>query len=127
MIIQNMGSENKADISFTVTHEDYIDAKDILEETIESIRKDPNDNGFADAIVVADDSIAKVTIVGRGMRSQSGVATRMFRTLAEKNINIQMISTSEIKISVVIDANYAELAVRALHEEFLENQEPRLE
>ena len=68
--------------------------------------------------MIGDDSIAKVTIVGVGMRSHAGVATKMFETLAHENINIQMISTSEIKVSVVIDERYIELAVRSLHQAF---------
>jgi aspartate kinase len=68
--------------------------------------------------VEADESISKVSIVGVGMRSHAGVATKMFQTLAQEGINIQMISTSEIKVSVVIDAKYTELAVRVLHDAF---------
>jgi aspartate kinase len=72
--------------------------------------------------VTGDDRMAKISLVGLGMRSHSGIAAKMFRTLAEEGINIQMISTSEIKISVVVDEKYAELAVRALHKAFeLEN------
>jgi aspartate kinase len=68
--------------------------------------------------ITGDDRMAKISIVGLGMRSHSGIAAKMFRTLAEEGINIQMISTSEIKISVVIDEKYAELAVRVLHKAF---------
>jgi aspartate kinase len=109
MIIQNMSEDGYTDISFTV-------AKDDLERAIKAI------SGVAKNIgaqkVLSATNIAKVSIVGMGMRSHSGVAHRMFKTLADKNINIMMISTSEIKISCVIELEYVELAVRSLHKEF---------
>ncbi|MYD44266.1 MAG: aspartate kinase [Gammaproteobacteria bacterium] len=111
MIVQNVSVEGHTDFSFTVKRADYLRAKDLLEQSV-------RDNGFNECTVTGDDSIAKVTIVGVGMRSHAGVATTMFETLANENINIQMISTSEIKISVVIDERYVELAVRSLHDAF---------
>jgi aspartate kinase len=110
MIIQNLSKDGKTDFSFTVHRNDYARVTDLLKSTVL-----PN-LGVTD--VVGDTKICKVSIVGIGMRSHVGVASRMFRCLSEEGINIQMISTSEIKTSVVIDEKYMELAVRALHKAF---------
>ncbi len=110
MIIQNVSTEGITDISFTVPGGDVSK----VEGEVEKIAEEIGAGG-----VTIDASIAKVSIVGVGMQSHSGVAARMFKTLAEENINILMISTSEIKVSCVIDSKYSELAVRALHECFL--------
>jgi len=109
MIIQNTGHDGTTDFSFTVGRGDYEKTMSILEEVRAHIGAREIDG---------DRSMAKVSVVGVGMRSHPGVASRMFRTLAEEGINIQMISTSEIKISVVIDEKYLELAVRVLHKAF---------
>ncbi|GAB2902477.1 aspartate kinase [Uliginosibacterium flavum] len=109
MIIQNVGQDGSTDFSFTVPRGEYERATAILEgvKTHMGARE-----------VRGDRTMAKVSVVGVGMRSHVGIASRMFRTLAEEGINIQMISTSEIKISVVIDEKYLELAVRVLHKAF---------
>ncbi|VUD51839.1 Aspartate kinase [Thalassocella blandensis] len=109
VIVQNVAADNNNDLTFTVHRNDVEKAASILEDISEELgaRK-----------VVTDDKIAKVSIVGVGMRSHAGVASRMFSALANENINIQMITTSEIKISVIIDEKYLELAVRALHSAF---------
>ncbi|MDR9425399.1 MAG: aspartate kinase [Pseudomonadota bacterium] len=113
MIVQNVGEDNKTAFTFTVHRNDFKRAQDVLRGTSAEI-------GAGE--VGGDTKIAKVSIVGVGMRSHAGVATRMFEALANEGINIQMISTSEIKVSVVIDEKYLELAVRALHSAFeLEN------
>ena len=109
MIIQNAGEHGTTDFSFTVPRGEFRRATEILEEVKTHIGA---------ARVEADDKVAKVSIVGVGMRSHCGVATTMFRTLAEEGINIQLISTSEIKVSVLIDEKYLELAVRVLHKAF---------
>jgi aspartate kinase len=109
MIIQNVGHDGTTDFSFTVGRGDLEKAAKILEGVKEHIGA---------RAIEADKSMAKVSVVGVGMRSHPGVASRMFRTLAEEGINIQMISTSEIKISVAIDEKYLELAVRVLHKAF---------
>ena len=109
MIIQNVGHDGTTDFSFTVNRPDYDKAVKILEGVQSHI-------GARE--IRGDRTMAKVSIVGVGMRSHPGVASRMFRTLAEEGINIQMISTSEIKISVAIDEKYLELAVRVLHRAF---------
>ena len=109
MIVQNVGADNHTDFTFTVHRNDFKRAKDILTRTGEAL-------GARE--VAGDSKIAKVSIVGVGMRSHAGVATKMFEVLSNEGINIQMISTSEIKISVVIDEKYLELAVRALHSVF---------
>jgi aspartate kinase len=109
MILQNVSAEGLTDFTFTVHRNDYDQALN----TLKSIAKSLNATGVA-----GSENIAKVSIVGVGMRSHAGVASRMFASLAEENINIQMISTSEIKVSVVIDEKYLELAVRALHSTF---------
>ena len=110
MIIQNVGHDGTTDFSFTVNRSEYNRALDILENKVK-----PHVGARA---VVGDNKICKVSAVGVGMRSHPGVASKMFRTLAEEGINIQMISTSEIKISVVVDEKYLELAVRILHKTF---------
>jgi aspartate kinase len=110
MIIQNVGHDGTTDFSFTVNRGDYVRAKKMLEDQI-----GPHVSARA---VDGDNKICKVSAVGVGMRSHPGVASKMFRTLAEEGINIQMISTSEIKISVVVDEKYLELAVRTLHKAF---------
>ncbi|MFC4487381.1 aspartate kinase [Tepidiphilus baoligensis] len=109
MIVQNVGHDGATDFSFTV-------AKNDLKRVLEILERVKNDLGARQ--VIGDKSVCKVSLVGVGMRSHPGVAAKMFRTLAEEGINIQMISTSEIKISVVIDEKYLELAVRALHKAF---------
>jgi len=109
MIVQNIGSEDSNDFTFTVHRNDFERARSILETAAEKLKAKE---------VVGDDDIAKVSIVGVGMRSHAGVASRMFKALAKENINIKMISTSEIKISVVIEEKYLELAVRSLHTAF---------
>ncbi len=106
MIIQNVGYDGKADIDFTVPVGDLNDAKVVMDNFIKESEVDE---------VTYDENICKVSIVGVGMKSHSGVAAKAFATMASENININMISTSEIKISMVIAERYAELAVRALH------------
>ena len=110
MIIQNVGHDGSTDFSFTVNRAEYARARKMLEDQIK-----PHVGARA---IEGDNKICKVSAVGVGMRSHPGVASRMFRTLAEEGINIQMISTSEIKISVVVDEKYLELAVRVLHRAF---------
>ena len=109
MIVQNVGEDNKTAFTFTVHRNDFRRAQDVLRGISTEI-------GAGE--VGGDTKIAKVSIVGVGMRSHAGVATKMFEALSNEGINIQMISTSEIKISVVIDEKYLELAVRALHSAF---------
>ncbi len=109
MIIQNVGHDGSTDFSFTVNRSEYPKALAILEQVKTHIGA---------RSITGDNKICKVSAVGVGMRSHPGIASRMFRTLAEEGINIQMISTSEIKISVVVDEKYLELAVRALHKAF---------
>jgi len=110
MIVQNVGRDGTTDFSFTVNRGEFVRAHKILEEQIK-----PHVGARE---VTGDNRMAKVSVVGVGMRSHVGIASKMFRTLAEEGINIQMISTSEIKISVVIDEKYLELAVRVLHRAF---------
>lgn len=109
MIVQNVSEAGLTDFTFTVTKADFKKALAITKETAREVEAGD---------VVTDENISKISIVGLGMRSHAGVATKMFQTLAKEGINIQMISTSEIKISVVVDAKYTELAVRVLHEVF---------
>lgn len=109
MIVQNVSADQNTDFTFTVARDDYDQALAILKRVAEDIGADD---------VSGDNKIAKLSIVGVGMRSHAGVASKMFRVLADESINIQMISTSEIKISVVFDEKYLELAARALHEAF---------
>ena len=116
VIIQNVAHDGRTDFSFTVHRNDYARTMDLLKTQVLP------DTGAAE--VAGDPKICKVSIVGIGMRSHVGVASKMFRTLSEEGINIQMITTSEIKTSVVIDEKYMELAVRALHKAFELEQEP---
>ena len=110
VIIQNVSHDGRTDFSFTVHRNEYARAMELLRGTVAP--------ALGATQVLGDPKICKVSIVGIGMRSHVGVASRMFRTLSEEGINIQMISTSEIKTSVVIDEKYMELAVRALHKAF---------
>lgn len=110
MILQNQSVAGYTDFTFTVSRGDYARALDILKTTVQ-----PH---IGAKEILGDPKVCKVSIVGVGMRSHAGVASKMFRTLSEEGINIQMISTSEIKVSVVIDEKYMELAVRALHKAF---------
>jgi len=111
MIIQTSSTEKGyADMAFTVPKSDFAKTLQLVKQTVKAIGGEK---------VVADEKIAKVSIVGVGMRSHSNVAAQMFAALAKEGINIHMISTSEIKISIIIDAKYTELAVRALHDAFL--------
>ena len=109
MIVQNVGADGSADFTFTVKREDYVRVLEMLEAQQAEL-------GVRG--VEGDNRIVKVSVVGVGMRSHAGVATRMFDALAAENINIRMISTSEIKISVVVDERYLELAVRSMHSAF---------
>ncbi len=111
MIIQNVSHNGDTDLTFTVPQGDFERALAMIEKTAAEIGA---------VGVAADPEVVKVSVVGLGMRSHAGVAARMFELLADENINIQMISTSEIKISVVLDAKYGELAVRVLHAAFVE-------
>ena len=116
MIVQNIGESGNTDFTFTVKRADYKAAMAVVEATAKEMGA---------AGVRGDDRIVKVSAVGVGMRSHAGVATRMFDALAAEGINIQMISTSEIKISVVLDEKYLELAVRAIHDAFDLETEPK--
>ena len=109
MIVQNVGADGSTDLTFTVKRGDY----DRVCEMLGEISGELGARGFE-----GDNRIVKISVVGVGMRSHAGVATRMFDALAAENINIRMISTSEIKISVVVDERYLELAVRAVHDAF---------
>ncbi len=109
MIVQNSGANGATDFTFTVQRADY-------EETLEILR--PLAKKMDASRVEGDDKIVKISVIGVGMRSHAGIASRMFASLAKENINIKMISTSEIKISVVVEERYSELGVRALHAEF---------
>src|SRR5882724_7157644 len=110
VIVQNVGHDGMTDMTFTVHRSDYAKAVKILKGQVQPHIKCRD--------VTGDEKIAKVSIVGMGMRSHAGIAAQMFRTLSEEGINIQMISTSEIKITVVIEEKYTELAVRVLHKAF---------
>lgn len=113
MIIQNASEDGTTDLTFTVPKADYKKAISLVEKALPDIQAKG---------LVADTRIAKVSIVGVGMRTHAGVAAKMFQVLSREGINIVMISTSEIKISVIIDEKYTELAVRVLHDEFVEKQ-----
>lgn len=109
MIVQNVAEDDTTDFTFTVHRNDYPKALDLLDQV---------QRGLGARRVTGDDRIVKVSLVGVGMRSHAGIASKMFRALAQEGINIRMISTSEIKISVVLDEKYLELAVRTLHDAF---------
>ena len=109
MIVQNVGKDGAADFTFTVHRNDFARAQEALRKASEEL---------GNPEIIGDDKIAKVSLVGVGMRSHAGVASKMFETLANEGVNIEMISTSEIKVSVVIAEKYLELAVRALHSAF---------
>ena len=109
MIIQNASTEGMTDFSFTVHRNDYAAAMVLLEKVKAHVGA---------RAIVGDNKICKISMVGVGMRSHVGIASQMFRTLSEEGINILMISTSEIKISVVVDEKYMELGVRVLHKAF---------
>jgi len=116
MIVQNLGADGTTDMTFTVGRGDLAQARVALEDVREAL-------GYQE--VLTDTAVAKISVVGIGMRSHAGVAARMFKALSERNINIQVISTSEIKVSVLVAAEYKELAVRALHSCFgLDGDEP---
>jgi aspartate kinase len=108
--VQNVGHDGMTDLSFTVARTDYPKAMKILKGQVQPHIKCRE--------VTGDEKIAKVSIVGMGMRSHAGIAAQMFRTLSEEGINILMISTSEIKITVVIEEKFAEAAVKVLHKAF---------
>ena len=110
VIVQNVSHDGMTDLSFTIARGDMARAMKMLKDQVKPAIKCKD--------VTGDDRMAKVSIVGLGMRSHSGIAAKMFRTLAEEGINIEMISTSEIKISVVVDEKHADLAVRVLHKAF---------
>ena len=110
MIVQNIGASGHTDFSFTVNRNEYQKALDVLARE--------RGTAFKAREIIGDHKICKVSVVGIGMRSHTGIASKMFKALAAEGINIQMISTSEIKISVVIDEKYLELAVRVLHQVF---------
>lgn len=109
MIVQNISKDNTTDFTFTVSRNDYPKALELLQETAKVLSARE---------VEGDDDIVKISLVGVGMRSHAGIASLMFETMAKEGINIRMISTSEIKISIVVDEKYLELAVRALHAAF---------
>ena len=110
MIVQNIGASGHTDFSFTVNRSEYQKTMDVLQNV--------RGKSFTAREIIGDNKICKVSVVGIGMRSHVGIASKMFKALADEGINIQMISTSEIKISVVIDEKYLELAVRVLHDAF---------
>src|SRR5215813_5556178 len=112
MIIQNASEDGTTDLTFTVSKADHKKALSIVDQSLPALKAKG---------VKVDTDIAKVSVVGVGMRTHAGVAAKMFEVLAKEGINIEMISTSEIKISVVIDAKYTELAVRVLHKAFIAN------
>jgi aspartate kinase len=109
MIVQNISHDGFTDLTFTVTRPDYSTAMQLIEEVAKTVEA---------GSVVGDPDIAKVSIVGAGMKSHAGIASQMFEVMAAEGINIQMISTSEIKVSLVVDEKYTELAVRVLHDAF---------
>jgi aspartate kinase len=109
VIVQNVGADNTTDFTFTVDKSNFSKAENILKEVSSSL---------GGGLVEADDDIAKISIVGRGMRANAGVASKMFQALADNEINILMITTSEIKISVVINKGEMEEAIKALHDAF---------
>jgi len=110
MIIQNASADGTTDLTFTVPRGDH----DRARATLESTAREIGAQGVASQL-----DVAKVSVVGVGMRTHAGIAARMFEVLASEGINVQMISTSEIKVSVIIDEKYTELAVRSLHDAFI--------
>jgi len=116
MIIQNASAAGDTDVTFTVSQSDF-------QQALRLVRAVAQEIGAPE--VSSDTNVVKVSVVGLGMRSHAGVAAKMFEVLADEGVNIEMISTSEIKISVVIGAKYGELAVRALHQAFVETPPPR--
>jgi aspartate kinase len=116
MIVQNIGASSHTDFSFTVNRNEYQKALAVLNES--------RGKGLQAREIIGDNRICKVSVVGIGMRSHVGIASKLFKSLADEGINIQMISTSEIKVSVVIDEKYLELAVRVLHKAFELDKEP---
>jgi aspartate kinase len=116
MIVQNIGASGHTDFSFTVNRSEYLKTLDVLAQA--------RGTTFTAREIIGDNKICKVSVVGIGMRSHTGIASKLFKTLADEGINIQMISTSEIKVSVVIDEKYLELAVRVLHKAFELDKEP---
>ncbi len=117
MIVQNIGASGHTDFSFTVNRSEYQKALDVLARERGRV--------FKAREIIGDNKICKVSAIGIGMRSHTGIASKMFKALAAEGINMQMISTSEIKISVVIDEKYLELAVRVLHQVFALDQPPK--
>ena len=115
MIVQNVGADGTTDFTFTVHRNDYKKAAEILRQVAQVLTARE---------IIGDDKIAKISVVGVGMRSHAGIAGTMFKALADEGINIQMISTSEIKVSVVVDEKYLELGVRALHDAFRLDEPP---
>ncbi len=115
MIVQNVGADGTTDFTFTVHRNDYARALEVMQDTARRVEARE---------VSGDNHIAKISLVGVGMRSHAGIASKMFETLAKEGINIRMISTSEIKVSVVVDEKYLELGVRSLHDAFELDQEP---
>jgi aspartate kinase len=115
MIIQNIAEDATTDVTFTVHRRDYVQAMEILQRVAKALGARQ---------VTGDNKIIKISLVGVGMRSHAGIASKMFEALSKEGINIRMISTSEIKISVVVDEKYLELGVRALHEAFQLDQHP---
>jgi aspartate kinase len=111
MIIQNIAEDGRTDMTFSCPTEQVKRAEKAMQDA-----KDSGEINFHD--LIADTNVAKVSAVGIGMRSQSGVAAKMFQTLSDEGVNIKVIATSEIKISVLIDRKYMELAVQALHDAF---------
>jgi aspartate kinase len=109
LIVQNTPVKGKTDLTFTVGKADLVKTQDVMKKVVKALKAGP---------VEVDDQCAKVSIVGVGMRTHSGVAARMFKTLSAEGVNILAISTSEIRVSCLIPAKYAELAARALHTEF---------
>lgn len=118
MIVQNASADGTTDFTFTVHKNDYTAAKEILQKIAKELKAGE---------VIGDKKIVKISLVGVGMRSHAGIASTMFNVLGEEGINIQLITTSEIKISVVVDEKYLELGVRALHEAFKLDEEPQKE
>ena len=106
MIVQSSGTNQTTDMTFTVPKTDLLQVRQLLEQAKDTIK-------FSQ--LLTDEDVVKISVVGIGMRSHTGVANIMFKTLAERSINVQVISTSEIKVSVIVAAEYVELAVRALH------------